>query len=65
MFDIRSLRGAVAQSLLAAPAWAQLGLTVRDERMRERAAEALAARIASELDDDRPVYDDRQLALPI
>jgi hypothetical protein len=39
----------ISTVLLSAPAWARLGLTVRDERMRERAADVLAATILERL----------------
>lgn len=51
--------------LLNAPAWARLGLTVRDPRLRERAADALAATIVRKLDEAEPVADRDQLALPL
>jgi hypothetical protein len=40
--------------LLAAPGWARVGLTMPDERMRERAADALAATIIEKLDGSVP-----------
>lgn len=48
-----------------APAWARLGLTVRDPRLRERASDALAATIVQGLDEQVPVNDRNQLALPL
>jgi hypothetical protein len=39
----------IAAILLHAPAWARLGLAVRDERLRERAADTLAGIIAAKL----------------
>lgn len=42
-------RDRLADILLNAPAWARVGLTVRDARMRERAADALAATIVERL----------------
>jgi hypothetical protein len=49
--------------ILAAPAWARVGITVRDPRLRARAAEALARTIFEELDDDTPARDASQLSL--
>lgn len=54
----------LAATILDAPAWAQLGLAVRDPRMRERAAQAVAAFVIQRLEGEEPI-DDRQLALPI
>lgn len=48
-----------------APMWVRLGLTVRDERLRERAADALAATIVSRLEEPISVKDKNQLALPL
>ncbi len=50
--------------LLNAPAWARVGLTVRNDRMRHRAADALAASILEGL-EDRPAIDPDQMHLPI
>jgi hypothetical protein len=41
----------IAAILLHAPAWARLGLAVRDERLRERAADTLAGIVAAKLGD--------------
>jgi hypothetical protein len=46
----------IATILLAAPAWARVGLTVRDTQMRERAADALAATIVERIRD--PIEED-------
>jgi hypothetical protein len=51
--------------LLNAPVWARLGLTVPDLRLREQAAEALAATIVRKLEEPAPVTDWNQLALPL
>ena len=51
--------------LLNAPVWARLGLTVPDPRLRERAADALAATIVRKLEEPAPVTDRNQLALPL
>jgi hypothetical protein len=50
--------------LLAAPGWARVGLTVPDPRMRERAADTLAATIIEKLRPD-VVPDVNQLRLPL
>jgi len=50
--------------ILAAPAWARIGLTVRDPRLRERAAETLARTILEEL-GDAPTHDANQLSLAL
>lgn len=55
-------REQLSEIILAAPAWARIGLTVRDERLRERAADTLAAAIIERLERD-PV-NVNQLALP-
>jgi hypothetical protein len=46
-----------------APAWARLGLAIDDPRLRERAADALAATIVARLEPSVAV-DRNQLALP-
>ena len=51
--------------LLNAPTWARLGLTVPDPRLRERAADALAATIVQRIDEPLHVVDRDQLALPL
>ena len=53
-------RDNLATILLNAPGWARVGLTMPDERMRERAADCLAATIVEKLD---PMRD--QLTLPL
>jgi len=50
--------------ILAAPAWARIGITVRDPRLRERAAETLARTILEEL-GDAPTQDANQLSLAL
>ncbi|ATY30788.1 hypothetical protein CVN68_01250 [Sphingomonas psychrotolerans] len=39
----------MASAILAAPGWARVGITVADERMRERAAQELARSIVEQL----------------
>lgn len=51
----------IAESLLAAPAWARVGLTAPNERLREEAALELARCLTG--DDGRD--DPRQLALTL
>ncbi len=48
-----------------APVWVRLGLTVPDARLRERAADVLAAKIIERLDEPIHVEDRNQLALPL
>lgn len=55
----------VADILLAAPAWAQLGLTMPDQRLRERAAEELACVIVERVGHPLPIVDVDQFALPL
>jgi len=57
-------RSDLARILLNAPAWARVGLTVRDERLRERAADTLAAIVVEKLTPSEEA-DPRQLCLPI
>jgi hypothetical protein len=49
--------------VLNAPAWVRLGLAVPDARLRERAADALAATIVEKLEDREDVEDANQLTL--
>jgi hypothetical protein len=55
----------IASILLSAPAWARIGLTVRDEQMRERAADTLAAKIVERLERPEPHDDSNQLVFPL
>ncbi|HEX8382879.1 MAG TPA: DUF6771 family protein [Sphingomonas sp.] len=55
----------VAHSILTAPAWARLGITMADPRMRERAAEELALAIVERLDQPPAIYDASQIPLPL
>jgi hypothetical protein len=54
----------LAAILLNAPAWARLGLAVRDERMRERAADTLAGIVAARLGEARPAPEPAELPRP-
>ncbi len=58
-------RERLSRILQNAPAWARLGLTVRDPRLRERAADALAATIMQRLDEQVQMEDRNQLTLPL
>lgn len=60
----RIAREELSAILLAAPGWAQVGLTMPDERMRERAADTLAATIIEKLEGSSPT-DVNQLRLPL
>lgn len=56
----------IAQAIRAAPSWTKLGLSVRDERLRERAVDELAMVIAGGLEDaEVPSFDWNQLPLPL
>ncbi|WP_449471618.1 DUF6771 family protein [Sphingobium chungangianum] len=57
-------RESLTDIILNAPAWARVGLTMRDERMRERAADTLAATIIERL-SPKPEADPNQLPLPL
>jgi hypothetical protein len=48
-----------------APAWVRLGLSVSDPRLRERAADALAATVVQRLDEPVQVEDRNQLTFPL
>jgi vancomycin permeability regulator SanA len=57
---------ALTAAILSAPAWAKIGLTMRDERMRERAAQELAETLLDRLaDDPAPEPHPDQLALAL
>ncbi|WP_288484717.1 DUF6771 family protein [uncultured Novosphingobium sp.] len=51
------------EAILNAPAWARIGITVRDRRMRERAAAELASTIKEQLSDSPARPDPNQLRL--
>lgn len=57
-------RDQLASILLMAPDWARAGLTMSDARLRERAADALAATIIEKLISG-PEVDVNQLELPL
>lgn len=54
----------ITDTLLKAPAWALIGLTVRDDQMREAAAAELAGLIVREIEPS-VVVDRDQLILPM
>jgi len=54
----------LASALLSTPAWARLGLAVRNEQLRSRAANAVVAELLAEMGLALPETDPRQLALP-
>jgi hypothetical protein len=61
-FEAHRLAGILA----ASPMWARLALTAADDRMRERAAETMAAIVLSKLaEPPPPVIDEAQMLLPI
>jgi hypothetical protein len=55
----------LAQTLLLAPAWARVGLTAPNERVREAAAIELAQVIVGALEGSTGQQDARQMALPL
>ncbi len=55
----------LAQSLLNAPGWARVALTAPNERLREQAAVELAQTIIVALERQPPIYDRRQMTLPL
>ena len=55
----------LSEAILTAPAWARVGITMPDERMRIRAADELAASIVERLAEEPSVIDRNQLNLPI
>ena len=55
----------VSAAIRSAPAFARLGLSMRDATMRERAADALAVAIVESLEHSRPDHDGNQMMLPL
>jgi len=53
----------LSEIILSAPAWARIGITVRDTRLRERAADALAEEIIERIEQPpaRPHRDQLKL----
>ncbi len=57
---------ALSEAILAAPAWALVGVTMPEERMRLRAADSLAQSIVEQLNQCETLSDNvDQLTLPI
>lgn len=58
-------RDSISAILLSTPAWARVGLTMRDVRMRERAADTIAAAILERADEHeaKPFENKDQLVL--
>jgi 2C-methyl-D-erythritol 2,4-cyclodiphosphate synthase len=56
---------ALSEAILAAPAWALIGVTMPDERMRLRAADGLAQAIVEQLEREGGEEGPEQLTLPI
>lgn len=55
----------ISAAIRTAPAFARLGLSMRDAAMRERAADALAAAIVEGLERSPPNDDKNQMTLPL
>jgi len=55
----------ICTAIFDAPAWALIGVTMPDERMRVRAAHELATVIARRLNAGADQVDPAQLRLPI
>jgi hypothetical protein len=54
---------ALAAALLDSPPWMRIALTVRDPRLRQRAASSLAIVLAEQLAGTPEQHDERQLTL--
>lgn len=54
----------VSAAIRSAPAFARLGLSMRDPRYRERAIEALSLAIVEKLEQPAPMPDRDQMHLP-
>lgn len=55
----------VSAAIRSAPAFARLGLSMRDANTRERAADALAIAIVEQLEHPHPDHDGSQMTLPL
>lgn len=55
----------IEAAIIAAPAWAKIGLTMPSEKMRDRSAKELAACIMDSINPSEPDVDRNQLALPL
>lgn len=56
---------AISAAIRSAPAFARLGLSMRDADTRERAADALAYAIAERLERPPVTHDENQMTLPL
>ena len=56
---------AISDAIKSAPAFARIGLSVRDPRLRDRAADALAHAIAERLGAPAEPHDTDQMPLPL
>jgi hypothetical protein len=62
----RVATSALTAAILAAPAWAHIGLTVRDPQLRERAAQEVAETVLDRLTvDPQPKSHPDQLTFPL
>lgn len=55
----------VSAAIRSAPAFARLGLSMRDPNYRERAIDALAVAIVEGLEQPRRDHDSDQMTLPL
>jgi hypothetical protein len=55
----------ISTAILTAPGWARIGITMPDEAMRERAAEALAQSILERIGGRETTPDPNQLPLAL
>ncbi len=55
----------VSAAIRSAPAFARLGLSMRDPNYRERAIDALAVAIVEGLEHPRRDHDGNQMTLPL
>ena len=55
----------ISDAIKSAPAFARIGLSVRDPRLRDRAADALAEAIAERLATSAEPHDENQMPLPL
>lgn len=56
---------ALAEAILAAPAWARVGITAPTESIREAAAQEMALQIGKLVTTDESEPDPRQIPLPL
>lgn len=55
----------VSAAIRSAPAFARLGLSMRDANTRERAVDALSVAIIERLEHPHPSIDPNQMPLPL